>query len=391
MSRYVRTEELASVNPAVLKTMLMANGWREMDASPEFFQVLESPDLESDVSIPTNRDFRDYPTRLNEALVEVEHHYGERARPIMLQLLVGPMDELFFAEDAPTVHGSIAWPVGEQLYETARDTFRAAAKSSEMHLPRFGNKGSVVARRYVNGIRMGQTERGSFVVTALVPLDQQDVPGLEQLPVFEDVLGLEDNFFRNVTANLMQASSAAIEAATEFGRTSSFGVFIEAVDYGVSSELVEALSNLARGGRETEISVQWSPLVRDPDNTPQSVQIQPNLVPAFVEAANRFKEPASVTRVTVRGTVTGLDRPRFGQAGISRLEVISGSQAKIIRVRLSRDQYEAAIEAHQAGLVLEVTGEQSRGGNLFWLYNVRDIRVVPRGPDLFSLDIDADD
>lgn len=188
MSRYVRTEELASVNPAVLKTMLMANGWREMDASPEFFQVLESPDLESDVSIPTNRDFRDYPTRLNEALVEVEHHYGERARPIMLQLLVGPMDELFFAEDAPTVHGSIAWPVGEQLYETARDTFRAAAKSSEMHLPRFGNKGSVVARRYVNGIRMGQTERGSFVVTALVPLDQQDVPGLEQLPVFEDVL-----------------------------------------------------------------------------------------------------------------------------------------------------------------------------------------------------------
>ena len=247
-----------------------------MDVSPEFFQVLE---LRLGVRcLYTNESgLSRLPTRLNEALVEVEHHYGERARPIMFQLLVGPMDELFFAEDAPTVHGSIAWPVGEQLYETARrDTFRAAAKSSEMHLPRFGNKGSVVARRYVNGIRMGQTERGSFVVTALVPLDQQDVPGLEQLPVFEDVLGLEDNFLRNVTANLMQASSAAIEAATEFGRTSSFGVFIEAVDYGVSSELVEALSNLATGGRETEISVQWSPLVRDPDNTPQSVQIQPN-------------------------------------------------------------------------------------------------------------------
>lgn len=49
-----------------------------------------------------------------------------------------------------------------------------------------------------------------------------------------------------------------------------------------------------------------------------------------------------------------------------------------VRVRLSASQYEAAIEAHRIGDVLEVTGEQSRVGNLYWLYNVRDIHLVQR-------------
>lgn len=392
MSRYVRTDELTSVSPTLLRAMLMANGWRETEAGPEFFQVLESPDSESGVSIPMNRDFRDYPARLNEALVEVEDHFGERARTIMLQLLAGPMDELFFAEDAPTVHGSIAWPAGEQLHETARDAFRAAAKSSEVHLPHFGNRGSGLARKYLNGIRMGQTERGSYVVTALIPIGQQEDSTIEPLPVFENILGFEDNFFRNVTTNLMQASGAAIEAAEEFDRTQSFEPFVEAVDYGVSAELIEALSKLAKGGQETEISVQWSPLARDPEGTPRTIGVKPDHMAALVEATNRLKEPASVTRVTVRGTVRGLDRPKFGQAGISTLDVLSGSQARILRVRLSRDQYEEAIGAHQAGDVLEVTGEQSREGNFFWLYNVRDIQII-RGDNqiLFDFDVEPDE
>lgn len=389
MSRYVRNDELRSVNLTILRTMLMADGWREAEASPEHFRILESPDSESDVSIPMNREFRDYPTRLNEALMEVEDHYGERARPMMVQLVAGPMDELFFAEDAPTVLGSIAWSAGEQLHETARDAFRAAAKSSEMHLPHFGNRGSGLARKYVNGIRMGQTERGSYVVTALVPVVEQEDSTVAPIFEFENAFELENNFFRNVTTNLMQASGAAVAAAEEFDRTQSFEPFVEAVDYGASAELVEALSRLARGGRETEIRVHWSPLVRSPESAPRSIEIRPDHVSAFAEAATRFKRPASVTKVTVRGTVVGLERSRFGEDGISRLEVQSGSQARILRVRLSTDQYDAAIAAHQAGDVIEVTGDQSRAGNLFWLYNVREIQIVPRqDQSIFNFDPD---
>ena len=357
--------------------MLVVNGWHEIGTRPELFRVLESPNSETDVSIPVNRGFRDYVTRLNEALVGVEEHFGERARPFMVQLLVGPMDELFFTEEAQTIQGSIAWRLGEHLHDTAREAFRAAAKSSEEHLPHFGTRGAGLARQYIDGVRMGQTERGSYIVTALVPIGKQEDPTMQSLPGFEDIPAFGDYFYRNITANLMQASEAAVEAAEAFNETTSFEPFVEAVDYGVSSELVQALAKLAKGGHAGEISAQWSPWTREPENTPRTVEITPDHVSALTAAAVRFKEPASVTKVTVRGIVTGLDRPRFGQAGVSRLDVLSGTSARRLRIRLSRDQYDAAIEAHRAGDVLQVTGEQSRAGNLFWLYNVRDIQVVP--------------
>lgn len=402
MSRYVSIDELASINPDTLRAMLMINGWRETDVRPELFQVLESPDSEADVSIPVNRSFRDYLTRLNEALIEVEKQFGERARPFMLQLLAGPTDELFFAEEAPTVRGSIPWRIGEKLHDTAREALRAAAKSSGDHLPHFGHKGAGLAQRYIDGVRMGQTEHGSYIITALVPIGQQEDPTMQSLPGFENVPEFGDYFFRNITANLMQASEAAVEAAGAFNETESFEAFVEAVDYGVSSELVEALAKLAKGGEAAEISAQWSPWTPEPENTPRRVEIRPDHVPAFNIAAIRFRERTSVTTVTVRGMVTGLDRPRFGQDGVSRLDVLSGIQARRLRVRLSRDQYDAAIQAHQAGDVLQVTGEQSRAGNLFWLYNARDIQVVPGSQQLglaistengglFFPDVDADE
>lgn len=390
MSRYVSINELAAINPYVLRAMLLVNGWREINVRSELFWILESPNEEVDVSIPINRSFRDYPTRLNEALIEVEKYFGERARPFMLQLQAGPTDELFFAEEAPTIHGSIAWRIGEQLHDTAREALRAAAKSSREHLPRFGNKGAGLARRYIDGVRMGQTEHGSYIITALVPVGQQAGPTGQTLPGFEDVPEFSDFFYRNITTNLMQASAAAVEAAAAFNETESFEAFVEAVDYGVSSELVEALAKLAKDGQAAEISAQWSPWTREPENTPRIVQIRPDHVQAFTAAANRFREPASVTTVTVRGIVTGLDRPRFGQDGVSRLDVLSGIQARRLRVRLSRDQYDAAIQAHQAGDVLQVTGEQSRAGNLFWLYNARDIQIVP-GSQQLGLAISTED
>jgi hypothetical protein len=237
---------------------------------------------------------------------------------------------------------------------------------------------------------MGQTEHGSYVITALVPVGRQADPTVQTLPGFEYVPEFGDYFFRDITANLMQASEAAVEAAEAFNESETFEAFVEAVDYGVSSELVEALAKLAKGGQAAEISAQWSPWTREPEDTPRRVEIRPDHVSAFTVAASEFKQRASVTTVTVSGIVTGLDRPRFGQDGISRLDVMSGTQARRLRVRLSRDQYDEAIEAHRAGDVLQVTGEQTRAGNLFWLYNARDIQVVP-GPRQLGLRIVLDE
>jgi hypothetical protein len=385
MSRYVSGVELAGVNPAVLSAMLTRAGWRELLGKPGILQVLESPDTETDISIPLNPDFRDYPTRLNEALAGAELALGERARPFMLQLLAGPMDELLFEQNAQTVYGSIEWRLGEQLHEIARQACRAAAKSSEQHLPYFGAKGLGAANRFMDKVRMGQTEVGSYVVTALVPLHGQDVAEPRALFGREDLSDPEGGFFRGVTANLMQAAEAAIYAAHEFESTDSVEPFADMVEYGLSADLLDALSKLSGSGQDAEIRAVWSPLVGEPEHISTAVEVHPDHLAAFAQAAIRFKEAPPPISVTIRGTVTNLERRFAGQSGTSTLDVISGISARRVRVRLSAGQYEAAIEAHRIGDVLEVTGEQSRVGNLYWLYNVRDIRLVQR-----QLNLDED-
>jgi hypothetical protein len=385
MSRYVSSAELRSVNPAILSAMLTRAGWRELLGKPGLLQVLESPDAETDISIPLNPDFRDYPTRLNEALTGAELALGDRARPFMLQLLAGPMDELLFEQNAQTVYGSIEWRLGEQLHETARQACRAAAKSSEQHLPYFGAKGLGAANRFMDKVRMGQTEIGSYVVTALVPLHGQDVAEPRALFGREDPGEPAGGFFRGVTANLMQATEAAVYAAQEFESTDSVEPFADMVEYGLSADLLDALSKLSGSGQEAEIRAVWSPLAGEPEHVPAVVEVRPDHLAAFAQAAIRFKEAPPPISVTIRGTVTNLDRRFAGQSGTSTLDVISGISARRVRVRLSASQHEAAIEAHRTGNVLQLTGEQSRVGNLYWLYNARDIHLVQR-----QLNLDED-
>jgi hypothetical protein len=384
MSKYVSVSELSSINPLALETLLTSTGWRQIAARDDMFRVFESPDSNTDILIPLNSAYGDYLTRLNEALLGVEKNFGRRAEILLSQLIVGPMDEMSFEREVETLRGSIEWHSGERLYEAARKAFRAAAKSSEEHLPYFGtSRQRGPARRFINGIRMGQTKESSYVITALVPIrsdfEMTVLPGLEDY---------RPGFFRGVTANLMQAAEAAVEAAVEYRRRQSFNAFIESVDYGVSGELVDALAKLTTQSQEVRISSQWSPLVDEPVNIPSEVIVTPDHVPAFVTASARFKRPTAVSTVTVTGTVRGLERPKFGEAGISRIDVLSGISARRLRARLSREQYEAAIEAHRGGLALRMTGELSREGNLFWLYNVRNIERMPASDIADSLPAD---
>jgi hypothetical protein len=372
MSRYVTSNELNYIDPSALEALLTRTGWRQIAERGDLFRVLESPDSNTDVMIPLNTSFGDYLTRLNEALVGVEENLKERAEILLVQLIAGPVDGLEFERDAPTIRGSIEWQSGEKMYSAARNAFRAAAKSTQEHLPYFGsNRQRGTARQYMDGLRMGQTREGSYVITALVPTrsDAEMTP----LPGFEEY---SPGFYRGVTANLMQASEAAMQAAADYNRTKEFDAVTEAVDYGVSSDLIDSLAELGHNRREVRIGVHWSPLVPKPASAPSEVTIHPDQIPALTRAAAILRQLTEVTTVTISGTVRQLEQQRFGETGISRIDVLTGTSARQLRVRLPAEQYTEAVEAHLRGAVLVVTGELSRERNRFWLYNARDINLV---------------
>jgi hypothetical protein len=49
-----------------------------------------------------------------------------------------------------------------------------------------------------------------------------------------------------------------------------------------------------------------------------------------------------------------------------------------VRVRLAPEQYDLAWSAHRSGDLVQVTGRLEREGNLWWLYDPRDVSTLPQ-------------
>ncbi|MBU8856659.1 MULTISPECIES: hypothetical protein [unclassified Micromonospora] len=124
---------------------------------------------------------------------------------------------------------------------------------------------------------------------------------------------------------------------------------------------------------------------------PTYVQFEPSDVVALENASTRFARTEPSVGVTALGTVTLLDRP--GTAGVIRLNVIEGSQAKKLRVRLPEELYDQAIQAFREGLAMRLSGRQEKEGRLYWLYDPRgiDLVEVPSAVEPDPAEQDSDD
>ncbi|MEJ0035503.1 MAG: hypothetical protein WDO68_05400 [Gammaproteobacteria bacterium] len=113
-----------------------------------------------------------------------------------------------------------------------------------------------MAADYMRNVRMGQTERGSFVLTALSRVP----PRLATSAQLEDSAA-ERPFERRVTEQLAIALNYASTAALAAITTSSLAAFDAAVDHGVSADLCEAIARLGASESawgDVEIAISWA-------------------------------------------------------------------------------------------------------------------------------------
>jgi hypothetical protein len=254
-----------------------------------------------------------------------------------------------------------------------------------LELPEFyGNRYRTFAADYLNAIRMGQTEPGSYIVTAFAPTEEivgQDLPLIDQRSPLTG---------RAVTQRLATALEACRLSIDEYRRSPAVEIFDEAVSAGVSYELSVAISGLVKDEAGADIQISWTSA--DPrDFPPTTVAFTPSDFAILGRASTHYAMTSSPERVTVFGTVTLLDRSSPTSAGLFRLNVIEGSQAQKIRVRVPAHEYDLVIGAFQQGKGLVLSGRQEREGRYWWLYDAENIRVVDLPQlSLFDLDDDTD-
>lgn len=364
-----------------LAAALQKFGWEREGGNPGRYETWarSTDEQASSVLVPLDVSKRDYRHLLERARSLLVSQIGSEAEHFLASLHQrsrAALDATRFGKDTSVELGMISWDQGQALFDAARSILVAAAKASRDKRRYYGNAGSYIARSFVESSLMGQTEVGSFVVTAFTPATERFFTRKSdegQPGQMRDVVSLSG---REILQTLETALKTTHSALQEYRRTPRIELFGDAVVDGVSYELVTALSQLTSDSNESSVAMEYAPAGLHLLPNRVVIPFQSSDTPILGRAANYLARDRPPEDVTLQGRVTLLTRPRPGEAGIVRLDVTAGSEASKVRVRLEAEDYSVALEAHREDTVLSVRGRLEREGQHYWLYDTTDLEVA---------------
>ncbi|KJY38991.1 hypothetical protein [Streptomyces sp. NRRL S-495] len=354
----------AAVDPAVLATLLARHGWvRRGGPSARYGRWTPPEGTDPGVSllVPAGDGFDDAVDLLTDAVTALSRSASPSARAILLALAV-PGDELHWHRDpagppGAATPGTAPWEETERLRRAARAMLAAGAKAGRTRAAYFG------ARL--------DTWAGDFLERVLVVADG---PGLTaHSPAPEG---------RAAITTLVRALEA-LRDAVDYRRVSGGAeAFENAVQSGVSRELVDAVQDLVRGATASRFTVAWSAAAGTPGgfgDRRTAVEFSPGDLPALAEAAELLERLEPAVAVTLVGLVVRLKRADPAGPGSVRLRVLGGAEVDEVKVRLPDAAYRLAAEAHLAGTPVRIGGRLERRGGFRRL-------TRPSGPEPCGLE-----
>jgi hypothetical protein len=304
--------------------------------------------------------------------------YQESWTRIIAPRLSAPAADRFsFRKESAAPSGLIAWPAGEDLILSAKQSLIAGAKAHLEHARHYGNRLGQFAKRYLETVLMGQTAPGSYIITAYAPADAT-VPirgGAHDELSYE---GITVASGRRINVSYAHALEAAAEAVEHYHLTGSFAGFDDGVNRGVSYEMARALKGITQNSDGADVTIEWDSLVPEPSMGEKVVfEFKGSDTEVFDKAATRLVAPEAPRQISVIGRVHLLTKKQAGGPGVVGIETFGSSQPKKLRVRMeSIEHYTEAVRAHGQDLAVRASGTLAREGTLNWLYDARLVEVL---------------
>jgi len=366
-------ESLRSLRPLDVTSYLHSTGWNlasDLSDKASLWTLAGNHDLE--VLVPKRQAFGDYAIRVSDILSALSSVEKRSQLSVYADIAAIWSDLVRFRSPSRDVdQGTIALRAGVEFFEGARDALLAAACSAVVKKGNYPTRKPQQASDYIERVRLGQTERGSFVVTLLCPVTPKLNSATEG--IFAD-----DPFERKVTKTLMGSLEALKQASQHAAASADFGPFQEAIQDGVSANLCSAISRLGGASLEggLEISVSWSRSRGPESTTPRRIFIEPDALPVIQEAARLFREREPREEFNLVGFVEELRRLETDPVGRVRIAGLVDGAARRVSVDFDEPQYQIASEANTQRRIVSCTGALVKRGRSFSLLDPRDLVIV---------------
>ncbi len=358
---------LAVLRPLEVASYLRASGWTRVETHSGSHAVWTWND-QFEALLPLNDSVRDFAHRMGD-IVAVLSRAEERSQlAVLSDLLLTSADVLRVRLiDSETADGSMPIEDYTRAAQKIRDMMMAAACSVIERRPVWHKRKPDKALDYLRNVRIGQTERGSYVLTVISRVPPLLRWGIEDLPGDND-----EPYQRQVTANLAVALSA-IEAATETAAsTGSFDSFERAVRDGVSANLCEAVAGLSMdddASRAVDFSFSWSRARPARENQVSRIIVAHDRIPFVQEAARLLRSREPIDGFDLEGPVVKLERPENAPTGFVTIYALVEDSLRRVRVELNADDYNQAIQAHRDELAVRCSGRLVREGRGYVIKN----------------------
>ena len=361
---------LSSVTLRSLNAYLVSHGWRQMEPYGDsgFVFGLENETLE--VLVPAEV-LSDYQRRIEEILETLSDVEERDSLSILRDVSMSEYDLVRVRLPAPASAGSVPISHGVSLFQESRNLMLAAACSASRPQRAYRAGRNQEANDYMNTVRFGQTEMGSFIASILSPVPPNLVgqanlnPGLPPEP-----------FARRVTRKLVSGLRSAKNAVTMADHGGDISAFERNVPQGVSANLCEAIANLldVETRQSIDVSVSWS-LVREPPEGRAQIVFNSPDTPVLREASRILKDRQDRPNERFDGYVSALARGQTQRTGRVTLKAVVDGAISSVRVDFAPSDYSRIVEAHSERKAISLEGDLRREGQRWVLDNPRDLEV----------------
>jgi hypothetical protein len=371
-------EVLASLRPLDLVAYLRAHGWKPLETTDddplsEWFKDGERGRYE--LQVPRHGHWKDYARRVRDVVAVLAE---EEARS-QIDLVT---DIPLVARDIIRVRclvqgrtdGTISLDDGAHIAAAARSMMLAAACSTVEPRRAWGSRKPQQATRYLDDVSLGQTERGSFVLTLLSPVP----PSLVQPALGLGRANEDEPFNRRVTRTLGTALTAVRRAAELGVSTGDLSAFEVGVEDGISADFCEALALVRECSAITQLEVRigWA-ASRPPRDPPAALHdLAPDALEVIREAGRVLRERTPAEDFEVEGPVVKVNRPGDELLGDAVVLGAVDGRTRQVHISVGGEAWTTTMQAMADRTILRCRGELVREGKRYLLRNARDLRVV---------------
>ncbi len=367
---------LSAVPILSLRAYLESQGWRSMEkfGGSGYVYGLDGSPEELLVPISPLADYARRVTDILETLSKVEER-DDRAILRDLSLAYFDLVRVLMPEDS--ADGSVSVSSGVTAFQESRNLLLAAACSASRPQRVFRAGSHQEASEYMNSVRFGQTEMGSFVVNLLSPVPPRLVG---QIHLATGVP--TEPFPRRAVHKLVSGLRSSGEAVASVNAGGDIDAFEQRVSEGVSANLCDAVANLldCANRQSVDISVSWS-LIRRPSEGRAQVYFQASDSLILKEASRILKDRQERPNEHLDGYVYSLTRGAAQERGRVILKVVIDGVISSVRADFASEDYNLVTEAHSRRQVVSLEGDLRRYGQRWVLGNPRALVVQPEEED----------